>query len=270
MTVPTPLDKPLSLASSAGSSEPLFSIPNGEGQQFSIVARELLGSGPLSFEFDWSDFPVPTEYNEEMPVPAPAPVASTAVHYSSSPLRSCSRSCSGPTMAWEGRDDDTSSFSISSDEDTIVEAQSEGIRMKSSRKSVTFSNVIEIISHNVVLGDHPCCSSLALSLGWEHQESEMLDFIIYESSRHYQRRHLRALRLSYWDRRRLLERSTGLSEQELLLQEQRAWRDQLDAEAATKDEAPLLPLKSCCQEAATQQSVLKKAPSTNTLSSLAS
>lgn len=230
----TPLDDaPLSLASAGCSNQPLFSAsPAGEAE-FSIVAP----SGSLSF--DWSDFPVLSQYNEDMPVPPAAPLA-TAVHYSSSPLCSYGTSCSmtqaqPPQTAWDTSDDDTSSLSISSDEDTVVEVQSEVAKTNRDprRRSIRFS-VVEIRTHNVILGDHPFCSSLPIQLGWEHEESEVVDFDLFEQSRRYQRRHLRALRLTYWDRRKILEQSTGFSEEELLLEEQSAWRGQMDDQSTLK------------------------------------
>jgi len=280
MTVASFQDSTSPLASAGCSSEPLFSSPPpGEAHQLFAITTPT-----SSLSFDWSDFPVLSQYNEDMPVPPPAPASTSSQYYSSS-RRESPRSCSWvntPTMPWEVHDDDTTSLSISSDEDTIVESRSQEFRVKRdpNKKSVSFATVLEIRSHNVVLGAHPCCSSLALELGWEQEDAEVVDFDMYERSRCYQRRHLRALRLSYWDRRRLLEQSTGLSEEELLLQEQRAWREQLDDQeqrawreqlddqVAKRDRAPAIPQKTCSHEAAAQGSILKVS-SMNNLSSLA-
>lgn len=82
------------------------------------------------------------------------------------------------------------------------------------KKAVSFGPTLEIRSYNLVVGDHPCCPSLALELGWERVDAEVVDLDLYESHRVYQRRHVGALRLSYWDRkRRLLDQSSSDEEQ---------------------------------------------------------
>lgn len=255
----------MSLASTACGSEPLFSLFAGDcSEQLSISISHS------AMSFDWSDFPVVHQYNEDMPVPSSKPCCDSAqVYYASQPQQfsssPCSRASPMSTSTWEldSEDgDDTVSFSVSDDE-TVDDAQVETPR--ADRQSVVrFSEVMEIRSYPVVLGDHPCCSGLALELGWEHQDLEVVDFDVYENSRQYQRRTLRELRFSYRERRNLLEQSTGLSEEELLLQERRAWADQLEREAAARDKAPSMP-KSCSQSS---PCILRKVSSTKTLSSM--
>ncbi|CAB9504347.1 expressed unknown protein [Seminavis robusta] len=257
----------VSLASTACNNEPLFSLFSGDSSEVSITISNSAAS------FDWSDFPVVYQYNEDMPVPSGGCTESPQLYYSSPQCSTTKKNiCSklspmttAPTMPWElERElDDTNSLSMSSDDETVAtdsQVEDSSANRRADRESVIkFSPFVEIRSHAVVLGDHPCCNSLALELAWEHQEVQVLDFDLYESSRQSQRRKLRSLRLSYWERRMLLERSTGLSEHELLLQEQRAWGEQLDREAANRDKAPSMPCSS---------SILKKVSSTKTLSSM--
>lgn len=217
-----------SLEGCCSSSEPLFPLVAGEQQaQFSFPLIQN------AMSFDWSDFPVINQYNQEhVPVTKPIIPAHNNMETSSSSPSFCGEK---PTFSWVLDADDTvdteseSSFSLSSEEETdsAVETSlsSSSDNKTKHKKSVSFSNVLEIRSHKVTLGEHPYCSSLALELSWEHEEPEVVDFDLYESSRRFQRRHLGELRLSYWDRRNLLEESTGLCESELLLQEQRAWRE---------------------------------------------
>jgi len=261
-------------------SSPLFSaVSSSTDAMFPIL------SVPQQVEFSWSDFPVVHQYNEDMPAP-PTP-SSTPVQYVSSVSPASVVDATGCSK-WETVsdeddtfDDDTTSFSISSDEETIGAFSSSEEKPKKDnddgpRKSVKFSDVLEIRSHAVVLGSHPCSSGLALELGWEAQELELVDFDLYESSRKFQRRHLHQLRLTYWERRRLLELATGLSEQELLLQEQRAWREQIwpsETQKTSRDKAPVVPRKSCPQEVTALESSstsasLKKVTSSKTLSIL--
>lgn len=84
-------------------------------------------------------------------------------------------------------------------------------------KQVKFSPILEIHSHPVVLGDHPCCAGgLALEIDWVY-EVEIVDFEVHErfSSKHRQHE----LRLSYADRRQRLCESTGMTGSELLQHE---------------------------------------------------
>lgn len=265
------------MTAAALQSSPLFSsVSSSADAMFPILLV------PQQVEFSWSDFPVVHQYNEDMPVPSSPSSAQVQYVSSSSPApkgdaTGCSKPSSTPIMPWEtvsddGFDDDTTNFSISSDEETISSSKKDDD--DSSRKSVKFSDVLEIRSHPVVLGSHPCSSGLALELDWEAQELELVDFDLYESSRKFQRRHMHQLRLTYWERRRLLELSTGLSEQELLLQEQRAWRDQIwpsESQKTSRDKAPVAPRKSCAQEASVVEltsTTLRKVTSSKTLSIL--
>jgi hypothetical protein len=74
---------------------------------------------------------------------------------------------------------------------------------------------MEIRTHNLVLGDHPCCvGGMALECGWAHGESELVDLDIHETFA--RKRRSEELRLGYSERRQRLQEVTGLSGGDLL------------------------------------------------------
>lgn len=86
---------------------------------------------------------------------------------------------------------------------------------KSNKKSVTFSNVIQIRTHQVVLGNHPFCrGGMALELGWEHDETELVDLDLFD--KHSQHRRMGQLYLNFYRRRHRLRAVTGMTGPELL------------------------------------------------------
>uniref|UniRef100_A0A6S9ADH0 Uncharacterized protein n=1 Tax=Ditylum brightwellii TaxID=49249 RepID=A0A6S9ADH0_9STRA len=83
-------------------------------------------------------------------------------------------------------------------------------------KSVSFS-AIKIREHSVVIGDHPCSSGLALSLGWEHAPEDLVvDLDDFEHIREYHRRHGSEMRMTYFQRKNLLKRVAGLTETDIV------------------------------------------------------
>jgi len=85
-------------------------------------------------------------------------------------------------------------------------------------KSVTFSHV-EILEFSIIMGDHPCCSSLALSLGWERAQSPtVVDIDSFEASRAGSRRSGGNLILSYYERKNILKNVGGLKETDIIRQ----------------------------------------------------
>lgn len=240
-----------------------------------------------SMSFDWSDFPVVYQYNEDMPAP---PVSSSspgpAMQYSSTPVAFRTGRCSPlevpPTLPWEIIDDEdsNSSSSVSSDEETLLASppQEERPKKHTRERSIKFSDIMEVRSHAVVLGNHPCSSGLALELSWEPSDIEVVNFEVFENSRQSRRRHISQLRLSYYERRRLLEKSTGLSEYELVKQELLASREndvvpRQQAAESNKDKAPTYPVKNkdcSLSEDSESAVVLKKVSSAEKLSTLLS
>jgi len=86
---------------------------------------------------------------------------------------------------------------------------------KTHKKKVSFSEVLEIRTHEITLGDHPCCmGGMALQCGWSHSEPELVDMEIHEL--HSSKRRNAGLRLGYAQRRQRLQEVTGLSGSDLL------------------------------------------------------
>ena len=236
----TTLISPASYSSEGCSSEPLFPILTGELQ---------IQATSSSMSLSWGDFPIINECGKEHAYVTNQPIVVPDYFYGKK-----------PAFSWEldsDNDDDTaeteSSSSCSDDGESAADTTSASCSSsqhgeKKHRKNVSFSDVLEVRSYEVVLGDHPCCRSLPVQLGWDY-EPEIVDFDLYEGCRRFQRRHISQLRLSYWERRDLLEITTGLTEDELLLQEQKVLREDCfgrpSSDDTTKDKAPCLPRSSC-------------------------
>lgn len=87
---------------------------------------------------------------------------------------------------------------------------------KKARRAVSFSQV-EILEYSVVLGDHPCTPSLAISLGWEHAPLPIVtDINDYELLRARYRRKGTDLQLSYYERKNVLKNVGGLKETDII------------------------------------------------------
>jgi hypothetical protein len=72
-----------------------------------------------------------------------------------------------------------------------------------SEKAVTFGS-LKIRSHNVVLGEHPCCASgCPLELSWDHLSETEVPLDEYESSR-VVRKTRREMRTTWQERREIL------------------------------------------------------------------
>jgi hypothetical protein len=91
-------------------------------------------------------------------------------------------------------------------------------RDKASKK-VKFAGFLEIRTHSLVLGDHPCCvGGMALEFGWRHlPDSEIVDLQVFEEVS--LKRRNGQLRLDYGERRELLQEATGFTGSQLLQQE---------------------------------------------------
>uniref|UniRef100_A0A6V2EM59 Uncharacterized protein n=1 Tax=Ditylum brightwellii TaxID=49249 RepID=A0A6V2EM59_9STRA len=157
----------------------------------SILQQRLLQStaeSSASLSFDWSDFPLIGEClsDEEMMVTVEQSKEHTV------PAESIHR--------------------LSSFEST----QPCEKQRNQNAKSVSFS-VIKIREHSVVIGDHPCSSGLALSLGWEHAPEDLVvDLDDFEQIREDRRRHGSEMRMTYFQRKNLLKRVAGLTETDIV------------------------------------------------------
>lgn len=85
---------------------------------------------------------------------------------------------------------------------------------------VSFDTAIQVRTHDLELGDHPCClGGMALQCGWAYSEDTIVDLNTHES--HALKRRGNELRLSFRQRRKRLQEVTGLNGAELLRLEYR-------------------------------------------------
>mmetsp|Transcript_34330 Transcript_34330/g.53642 ORF Transcript_34330/g.53642 Transcript_34330/m.53642 type:complete len:217 (+) Transcript_34330:112-762(+) len=180
---------------------PLFStaLPTSLPMSCSTEGR-LVIQRPLyeSAGFGWSDFPV---------VQQQAVFENFSSHYSQQPIDDDDdvvRDCA----PMSGRDDlSTTSFdsllstSTSSSTDSLSSANS------SNGRRVKFADNIKVRTHTIVLGDHPCCKSLPLELGWEYDESE--------AALLKQRRNGAVRRRPYLERKAMLKSISGMTDAEI-------------------------------------------------------
>ena len=166
----------------AVSSDPtmsLFSSGYGSscGTQFAIEPPSIEAS------YSWSDFPVVVEHCE-------------ANFYSS-------RRTPSPFE-----------LELESPEFRTEQQQEKKISRSSSQNSkrVSFSSSLEIRTHSLTLGDHPFCSALPLQLGWEYDDTELVNLDMYEQHKAFRGK---VNRLTYLERKNLLKRVSGMSDREL-------------------------------------------------------
>jgi hypothetical protein len=84
-----------------------------------------------------------------------------------------------------------------------------------SNKRVTFADHVHIRRHSLVIGDHPCCSQLALELSWEHDEGEWEPLLEQRQDGSIGRRHTNTRRRSYLERKNLLKYIGGMTDEEI-------------------------------------------------------
>merc|ERR1712227_970945 len=116
--------------------------------------------------------------------------------------------------------------SCSSSSDLSMDFSKNSSSSSSSLKRVSFSEIIQVRTHNIVLGEHPCCAQLALELGWEHDgEGRKVDLNQHESAKsalevhtptgHRRRYRIESRRLSYFERKALLKEVAGMTDEEI-------------------------------------------------------
>lgn len=163
--------------------------------------------------FDWSDFPLvhqfnPDDENEKLDFQRQNDVDSSLRSFeptsnkrkldnndlstSYSPVQ---RTCYPP--------------SLSSSDCSLASSCTSDLSSSDRDNRVSFAPRVEVRHYDLVLGDHPSCDDLPLSLDWTYSEATYQD---YSSS---PRRHGNQLRLSYWERKNLLIRVGGYTADEL-------------------------------------------------------
>jgi hypothetical protein len=176
--------------------------------------------------FDWSDFPVISETYNSLAVSLfdQQRYLSTEALYSNIQQQqelqqsTCSSSTSSTTATRRQRCQPTDSQHPSSSYSTCSTAVTHKDNSRSIiRKRVKFSDVLTIRSHDLTLGDHPCCAGgLALDLDWTYQDHVASFARTEQASR---KRRPSQLRVPYSERCRRLLEATGCSGSELLLRE---------------------------------------------------
>jgi hypothetical protein len=141
-----------------------------------------------SMSFDWSDFPI---------------VQQQDVHFEQ--RSSCYFDMEKPSRHYHHVPscDSDSDLSLSTKSSTSSSSSS-------SSKRVAFSNSLEIRTHSIVLGDHPCCKSLPIELGWDYDETQRIDLEAHEQYKQYGI----IRRRSYLERKNLLRRFLAATELE--------------------------------------------------------
>lgn len=174
----------------------------------------LVNPPPLEMtSFDWSDFPIVQRdsienlsscFDGEMQIgdrknqgnDQEEEQESLPDQYS---ICSCDSSLSVATITEPTKDSSSSSSSSSSSTDV---------------KRVTFAEHVHVQRHGLVVGDHPCCSQLALELSWEHDDGQWEPLMNEEVGIH-RRRHTNTRRRSYFERKNLLKSVGGMTDDEI-------------------------------------------------------
>lgn len=161
--------------------------------------------------FCWSDFPVISQFHENL-----LPVVSIESKISPSfancmPGLASSDSLSVSSDDWsiisenDDDDDDLTTCSTGTSGNISIDVVKESSKK---RKSVSFAPQLEIRPYKIIVGDHPDCPTLPLSLDWAHGETEMINLEKYERSRMRIRRR-RPRRLLHYERKERLEEVSG-------------------------------------------------------------
>jgi hypothetical protein len=141
-----------------------------------------------AFSFDWSDFPILQQDG-----------------YEDFPTYNFPKNTDNDLEPMSSRNDfpsTSSNLSLS----TSTSSESSVSSSSSHRRRVSFADNIKVRTHSIVLGDHPCCRSLALELGWEYDESELAL---------NDRRQRAARRRPYLERKEMLKRISGMTDAEI-------------------------------------------------------
>jgi hypothetical protein len=175
---------------------PLFStaLPSSLPMSCSTEGRLVIQRPACeSVSFDWSDFPVVQQQDVFQDFPSCSPQAPNNDFATTSPSM-CLR-------------DDLSTASFDSLLSTSTSSSASCVsRANSSERRVSFSNNMKVRTHTIVLGDHPCCKSLPLELGWEYDEGEVAM---------NEKRKGTVRRRPYLERKDMLKRISGMTDAEI-------------------------------------------------------
>ena len=209
-----PMMSPAASASTAMDASATNIFGSSCGMQDLMIVQHPSPSA-AAFSFDWSDFPVihqhgtllstsHAQHHDQQHAPVTPPLE-----------QSISQQLQQPCQQEDEREN---------------EDPRPNHEHKLHRKTVSWGS-LEIRVHSLVLGDHPCCSgALPLQLGWEYDDTELVNLDTYEQHKHYsptvkkqyyvsspskRSRYQLPPRLSYLERKNLLKRVAGMSERDL-------------------------------------------------------
>ena len=176
--------------------------------------------------FTWSDIPIVGEHDSySSPPGSPTSVQHVNIypsvayepsHFQTQPTKVLSHTSYQTRLVLRK----SKQFVSSSAESATATATTQIPRStKSNKKRVSFSSILEIRTHSVVLGDHPSClGGMALECGWNRcEDPEIIDLKTFENAS--TKRRGSALRLNYSQRVERLQESTGLNGSQLLQME---------------------------------------------------
>ena len=184
-------------------------------------ALSITQPSPMT-SFDWSDFPLVHQFN---------PDDDECIQLSSDVLIDSSRAFQQQTSKKTKLNDidkenspcsytllprpsyspflSSSLSSMTSTSSTCSET-SVTLSDRSNGRRVSFAPRIEVREYDVVIGDHPSCDLLPLSLGWTYSDSTFQGYSSPSS-----RRHGNQMKLTYLERKALLESVGGYTQEEL-------------------------------------------------------
>jgi len=208
-----------SLVASSGTEDPLASILQSPSPSIVISCSQQAAS--IS-SFDWTDFPVIVEedpFRNLPPIPCHLQADSNA-ELQSSCCCSSEQELRPPSPKSVTASLYTAPAAAKIKPATAQEPiQQPCLQKKRLMKHVTFANIIRVRTHNVILGDHPCCrDGMALvSSDWtlrvDAKGDELIDLDLFETAS--LKRKPSELRLTYSERRARLQATTGLTASEL-------------------------------------------------------
>ena len=205
------------------SAEPSFSIFEMQEGNMIIVDRPSSASAVSNngqFVFDWSDFPLLGSQQDEVMSESSIAISPLAMVVDDSGCSSssvCDENKQLPRLAQSV----TSSFNSSSSSsiDTTDKQDEMKYNKKRHTKKVSWDSNFDVRTYSLIVGDHPCCrDALPIQLGWEYIDEEKSQFSVdeYDTSRiHRKRQNYQPKRLSYMERKYLLQSVSGWNEQEL-------------------------------------------------------
>jgi len=175
------------VSTSTGTSAGAFSSSCAMQERL-IIQPLVAATGPVTF--DWSNFPI-VQRDDLL-------LYDTAVDMSC-----CEQGTSNKKQRPLHEDLSADLISTCSSDSALSTSTS-----TSKSRRVSFAPTINVRTHAVVLGEHPCCAQLALELGWDHDEGSVQELLDYPSRRSLRKR-------SYFERKAILKEVTGMTDEEI-------------------------------------------------------